>query len=214
MWARLEDRGFDGSESCEAVRFVKVPAHSTRADVRSGRVSVRVKFGNDMADRHARWAAQAFRVPPPQVAAVASRCKVLKSWVKWVGRVGENLPDSSHPPSFQRVKPPVPQLQLVQEALPQDIVSRAARASKALSEKGERPHALVTFRLQDDVVLVGCSRCGVLSSSRLASLSTACSGCLPGWAKKVWDRLGRGEYRHTAAGASRVLRVLATEPVR
>ncbi|CAK0870166.1 unnamed protein product, partial [Prorocentrum cordatum] len=87
--ARLEDRGFDGSEFCEAVRFVKVPAHSSSADARSGRVTTRDKFGNDMADRHAKWAAQAVRVPPPQSAAVASRIKVLKSWVKWAGKVGE-----------------------------------------------------------------------------------------------------------------------------
>ncbi|CAK0828799.1 unnamed protein product [Prorocentrum cordatum] len=82
VWARLGDWGFDGSEFCEAVRFVKVLAHSSSTDVRSGRGTTRDKFGNDMADRHAKWAAQAVRLPPLQAAAVASRIKVLKSWVR------------------------------------------------------------------------------------------------------------------------------------
>eukprot|EP00959_Pyramimonas_sp_CCMP1952_P024354 510982-Pyramimonas_sp.AAC.1 len=47
VWARLEDWGFDGSELCEAVRFVKVPAHPSRADVLAGRATTRDKLGND-----------------------------------------------------------------------------------------------------------------------------------------------------------------------
>eukprot|EP00959_Pyramimonas_sp_CCMP1952_P228133 4770330-Pyramimonas_sp.AAC.1 len=39
VWAGLADWRFDGSESCSSARVVKVPAHSTRADVSSGRVS-------------------------------------------------------------------------------------------------------------------------------------------------------------------------------
>ena len=200
VWRLLDDRGED-----DLFAFVvKTKAHPRPMDFMEGRTTPRLNAGNVLADRFARWAAQAGRLPEAQRDLLNRRVQVLKIWIKWIGCVGEG-DDTFHPSQVKRGRPPQPILQLVQDP-PLSLPARAVARSNEISEAGGQPHCLVQFTLSQGVVLVGCTTCQALCSDRIASLSVSCKPKRAAWATRIWARLGRGEYKHV--GRSEVLQVL------
>ncbi|CAK0866481.1 unnamed protein product, partial [Prorocentrum cordatum] len=91
VWWLLEERGGELTE-----RVLKVQAHPRVLDFRLGSTSKRQNAGNVIADRFAKWAAQASRTPEAQRDAIANRAKILKAWCRWISKVGEG-DDTFHP---------------------------------------------------------------------------------------------------------------------
>ena len=188
IFACLDDPG--------EVDLVWMPAHTKADDVgvlllsNGVALSATDRMGNGEADRLAKDAAEAVRVPPAVRAHIAGASALAKQLAKWIGQV--TAAASSFRCSAGRV---------MRDSLPGPRVPRPPRPARARAQVQQRPAERGGHLLERHGAGWWCAACRATSASRDSLAPGMCSGpALQRWARQAASAHGCIEHRIRETG--------------
>ena len=151
------------------VDILWIPAHTAAGD---SRISHADRRGNDVADKHAKLAAEGQRPPVATLRSVAAYAKKVATVVRWIGIAGDlaNQRDSRDASACQA------QSRRRKENAAVNAACRTAKGTKANTPVPARPLQLGGHSLTKGTDTWRCSVCRCSSSSWNAIASRSCAG--------------------------------------